>query len=687
MLIESLIRIGRPFLVRAEGAAATLGDITDVYSGQAVAFFRNVIIVEVDEDAPGRPVAAWEVQDWTTTRVEGRREVVEVKRDIAVAAPFTVPKGGNPRNPQGRYAVPAYIVYENDLTRFGDEDVVRRFLEGRLSRTLERPSVAAAELARAVAPVVARASLSSIGKNRRVMGLLLILPVRQEGPYRYSPETPVQEARVDLGPSRLRPGQRVVADLAALVPLVWSAKSEEGATHGQAQGICSICQQEGDVVSIYSKAWPWFTTTWEAPLPETLPKERLVEGAALCADCYAALTQGAQVFGWLTRALPQWLTRELFAPVDSPRGRDTAQKGRAPAPLFGTGFIVPLTDTLLADPGARDQFCLGLEWMRQGGAASGWVRHLESVAGFEFAVPEDFLTEQYRVTLVYFSGQPDRGDIHLRAMIEDVLPSVLTEVDEILWHVAEGTRAVIEAWSRGPDPEDVRRRLKSLPSLLIHAYGPGYLWQNLESVLRRRPLSYHRFIRNVALRLQELARKVGDDATLWRMRDEVRFYLVFRQFWAAYHQRVAAAFPFGEVVTIRPWQELQAMLREQPVSELEFEDVEELGFAIGDLTRQFSRQYYAATRGARDFLQHRVVTFGSNLTPDAILRYALHRFPEYALRLNIPLAERFRQLNGALIVHAQQRQKEIRTQSDRFIAGFWAGYLLHDLGRPGKEAV
>ena len=684
MLIEALVRLGRPFLARAQGARSTLAGITDVLSPQAVGFFRNVMVVEIDEERPGSGPRAWDVQDWTTTRIQGRGEVVEVKGDIAVAAPVAVPRAGNPRRPQGKYPVPAYIVYEADLRQFHDPRVVAEFLAGRWERTRVRSRVPVADIARVVATTLQGAQLSSTGRNRRVMGLLLVLPVGEGGPYRYRPagEATDPEAEVDLGPSRLRPGQRVVASLPALLPLVWSAKTEEGASHGQAVGVCSLCHQEGEVVSIYAKAWPWFSTTWEAPLPESLPRERLVEGAGLCGECYAALTQGAQVFGWLTRPLLHWLSRELFAPVDSPRGRETAEKGRAPATMYGAGFVLPLADSVLADPEAREQFCLGLERMRAGRGAEGWVRHLESVAGFEFAVADEFLTDQHRITLVYFSGQPERGDIHLRAMIEDVLPSVVTQVDEILRESLARQQAVVEAWAPAAFRAEVVTRLHSLPSLLLNAYGPGYLWQNMEAVLRRRPLSYHRFIRNLALRLMELSRKVGDREAHYRMQAEIRFYVVFREFWAAYHQQVAGSLPAGEVVSIRPWQELQAMLRGQPVDRLEFQDVEELAFAIGDLTRQFARQYYAATRGARDFLKHRVMTFGTNLTPDAILRNALARFPEYAARLNMALTERFRLLNGALLVQAQQWQREIRSQPDRFIAGFWAGYLLADVGRP-----
>ena len=124
MLIEHLARLGRPFLARAQEARQTLLDIPDVTSPQAVGFFCNVMIVEVDVARPDGPPAAWDLQDWTSRRVQGNTEVVEVKPDVAAAAPFTIPRGGNPRKPQGRYPVPAYIVYEGDMATFQDPDPV-----------------------------------------------------------------------------------------------------------------------------------------------------------------------------------------------------------------------------------------------------------------------------------------------------------------------------------------------------------------------------------------------------------------------------------------------------------------------------------------------------------------------------------------------------------------------------------
>ena len=52
-------------------------------------------------------------------------------------------------------------------------------------------------------------------------------------------------------------------------------------------------------------------------------------------------------------------------------------------------------------------------------------RYLTAVTGFDIMLPPDTNDKDYRLTLVYFSGEVSRGDIHLRAYIQDVIPSTL----------------------------------------------------------------------------------------------------------------------------------------------------------------------------------------------------------------------------------------------------------------------
>ncbi len=54
-------------------------------------------------------------------------------------------------------------------------------------------------------------------------------------------------------------------------------------------------------------------------------------------------------------------------------------------------------------------------------------RYMTVVTGFDFMLPAEATDEdEYRLTLVYFSGEVSRGDVHLRAYIQDVIPTTLS---------------------------------------------------------------------------------------------------------------------------------------------------------------------------------------------------------------------------------------------------------------------
>ena len=139
---------------------------------------------------------------------------------------------------------------------------------------------------------------------------------------------------------------------------------------------------------------------------------------------------------------------------------------------------------------------------------------------------------------------------------------------------------------------------------------------------------------------------------------------------------------------MRPWKELQAMLAGD-VEQVRFEDAEELGFACGHLTRQFSRWYYKQT--GKDFLRHRVMTFGSDLTPEILWQRALSKFGEYRAKLwrEGALPPWFERLSGLVLMEFSHRREEIRRERAAFMAAFWAGYSLQKRSgqrRRGKSA-
>lgn len=126
---------------------------------------------------------------------------------------------------------------------------------------------------------------------------------------------------------------------------------------------------------------------------------------------------------------------------------------------------------------------------------------------------------------------------------------------------------------------------------------------------------------------------------------------------------------------MRPRQDLVHNVGEAPIKEIAFQDVEELGFAAGYLVRRFASQYYMATN-QKDYLQHRVMTFGSDLKPETIYLRALGKLREYASRVGASLSEDFEQRVAVWLSAYPRMKAEVGKQSNEFMAAFWAGYML-----------
>ena len=239
----------------------------------------------------------------------------------------------------------------------------------------------------------------------------------------------------------------------------------------------------------------------------------------------------------------------------------------------------------------------------------------------------------------------------------------MVEVDELLETVSDWSRVFYtenQSW--------LRQRLRSLPYLLVNVYGPGFLWESLSDVLHSKALPWYSFVRGVAHRCDELSHNLSNNSLA--LRNEAVLYATFRYFYEHYHE----TFNLKRRV-MRPWQTLLETIGSAPVKDIEFQDTEELGFAAGYLVRQFSRQYYRAS-DEKDYLQHRVMTFGSDLTPDIIYRRALGKLPEYAIRVKANLSEDFRQRLGVWLNAYPQMKMQVKKNSDEFMAAFWSGYML-----------
>ncbi|MFZ5633835.1 MAG: TM1802 family CRISPR-associated protein [Bacillota bacterium] len=631
----------------------------------------------------------------------------------AAGTPFIVPIGGNPLTPQGRYGPPVYPVYDQQIRFFasGNLDEAVNFFRGRVERTLGF-SLNSEECRQVAEELVGAAQKLGPGKEK-VLGIVVLADTSSNDVFGLVPEdAPVSKGYAELGPSVLLPGYKIVSCLEKAMELFINARVEEGAALGSREGPkakCSFCGEAGRTVSPDCKALPWLATTWTGPLPTSLKEERIVDSISLCPSCYSAMNFGANVFLKLTRLVDNTLVRELFAPVATATGKEAVRQSGSKETIYGSLYALPVTDGFLEDGEEREQFVEDLysilkELPKQ-------ERNLHAITGFESCLPagDDQKMDNYRLTLIYYSGDPGRKDIHLRTVIEDVVPSTAKQLRNLVLDVREeANKTWIEVWGPNYRQDYI---YNSLPNLLVYAYGGTYLWHSLAACLHRQLLSFERFMANYVHRLDGLTAELPESH--WQMKKEVFFFLIFNKFLELYTERIQNE-PGGEDVVRKDWRELLDVISTDKIYDMTF-DVFSLGFVAGYLTRQFHNSYYykkkrerggvdTAEVGAKDaeaaepkgrdkidFIKERIMTFGSKLSPDAVFRRGLFMMDEYARRLDMDIIanQSFWSRLGIVITayEDEELKREVQKNRDTFMGSFWAGYHLMQLAKGEKNAT
>lgn len=679
MIIEDLIRTGRALLENLSDEE-TLRLISDVTETQVKNFFQHVFVVEIPPDDSGLEPVALPMQRWGQDIVPSGKKRAEFVPEWqrALGAPFVYPKGGNPTNPQGMYGNPVFIAFEKQLRDFREsQQALRDFVVRRLDRC---PSIqlTPVQLQQAMASLQSRFATDLPDDAGKRLGLVILADVgSDESAYSwgdYSGEA--------IGKSVLRSDRYLIPNLRIVLRRFWHSKLEEGAEEGRRSGHCTICGNGEGVISSYCKAWPWYLPEWRGPLPLGGQRKLLVEGIGLDEPCYRALTVGACHFNKLTRRIHHDVTRELFTPANDGQARQMARRRKLSdfPSIYGAAYLVPLLDE--GRPQGADSSLMGLT-VDNSTSGGQLVRHLDDITGFEIRLPEE-ATDRFRLTLVYFSGEPSRGDVHLRGVIEDVQPSGLRRLVRQRRPLADAARALLRAlYPKSSEKQSTffLRRTSLLPYMLARGYGGPYLWQQLERTLRHRPLDYRRPVRNAGHRMSTLLSGLPDSE--FQLREEAFFFLTLLDFISRHNQGLAEG---GEIKEpMRHWKELLCAVLESPPEEMELASPAELGFACGVLVRQFSRQYWLATKTGnegKDYLKHRVVTFGSSLTPDVLWKRGLPQIFELETRLqDLHLSEAFRQRLGVVLNQFERRRDQVHAERDGFMAGFWSGYALQGAGR------
>lgn len=682
------MRIGRVIQGSSIAPADILKVVSDVATDKARNFLAKVIIVEVDKrNEKPCDVAVLPVRECGSWVVGGKKRQVfvpDVKQ--ALAFPFIIPSGGNPINAQGVYPVAAYPVYERHFKNFtSDEDSIIEYLSSRLDRTID-VNLEPDEISKIAGSI--KKVLPEIEFEGKKLGVMVLAVIQDDSPYFLVEPGSVRNGDLILGNSRLNPGLLIAADTEKLLSNFWVAKFSEGDAGGQKdEGVCSICQKEGPVVSAYNKALYWLPITWEAPLSFGRDKD-LVESIALCTDCYSDLTLGASVFDKMSKALDLVLIKEVFAPVASPIGKEYSLRGSVKDVIRGSMVALPLNDHILNDKELADEWVYSMSDIIGGDASldvvgrkgTGKTRHLKNIIGFEARLPEEWDNEEFRLTLIYFSGDPGKLNIHLRAVIGDVLPTTASQLQEICEEVCEQIQEIIDDGYIMLSEKSVarkRRQISTLPYLLSVAFGPPYVWSSMEKALKREPLDKLLFYKNSSSRMTQLGKLLPE--SIFSLQQETIDYLAINQFLSLYNNNLANL--KGGEENMKTAKELISATWDTPVDELQFETIDELGFAAGQVVQRFGNSYYVGTNG-KDYIKHRIMTFGTSLTPEVIHYKALGRMEEYVTMLGLRVSPDVLKRAAVASIGFVQFEDEIKKSKDRFMAAFWAGYSL---GRKKKN--
>ncbi|HSR50598.1 MAG TPA: hypothetical protein VLV83_07195 [Acidobacteriota bacterium] len=676
MIIEDLIRTGR-LLQSALTDQESLQLISDAAENNVKNFYQHVFVVEIPPEDSGSLPAALPMQRWGQDVVPEGKKKARFEPDLkrALGAPVVYPKGGNPINPQGIYGNPAFLVFDRHFGGFRQgAEQVRDFLQRRLDRC-PRLSLSSQFLEHVVEALHARVAEALSDAEGKTLGIVLLADVDgEESAFRWADYSPVA-----VGNSMLSSDKYLVPRHSVILQRFWLGKLAEGADGGRRTGACTICGKGDGVISSYSKAWPWYLPEWRCPLPRGGQRKLMVESIALDEGCYRALTVGACFFNKRTRRLHHQVTREVFSPEGDGQARQImARKSLSDFPvIYGAALMLPLLGGTNDRSEASQAITDVLLKEHSGGQL---VQHLGDVTGFELGLPEK-VTDRFRLNLLYFSGQPSRGDIHLRAVIEDLLPSALRAVVGCLRPLADAAHVVFQAlYPHGSQKQKnyFRQRTRLLPYLLSRGYGGAYVWDQLERTLRRQRLGFHRPVRNAARRMATLASTLPESEN--QLREEVFFFLVLLDFISLHNQGTAEGGESNK--PMKHWKELLAAVQESPPEQMDtaLSGPPELGFACGVLVRRFSRQYWQVTKTGRegkDYLKHRVVTFGASLTPEVLWKRGLPQIFDLETRLQtLTLNDDFRQRLGVILNSFERSREEVRAQRDGFMAGFWSGYAL-----------
>lgn len=681
MLSYDLIRMGSIIKQSNIRSFELLKLVSDNTNLQARNFLTNVIIIEIDKTSGESQISMWPIHE-CGSYIEGIKKKKEFVPDTeqSIAYPFILPSGGNPLQPQGRYPVANYPIYDAQFKQFSERaSVIETFISSRVKRTsgliLEE-----ADIKEIAALIKNKLNQDNSFLTEKRLGLMVLVFIDgKNSPYFYSDNVLYDKTNLLVGESKIYPGKYVKVNMDKIIDQFWDAKFEEGIICGSKdKGICTICGQFGPVVSGYNKSLYWFPITWEAPLSFGNDKN-IVKSIALCKECYCNLTVGADLFGSLSSLVDSSLVKEVFAPVSSAVVKNRIKMNTADN-IYGSMIVLPLLDTVFENRELANEWIEVLQSSMDKSILSELrskksrkARHLDNITGFKSTLPEDWANEDFRLTLIYFSGEPTKLNIYLRAIIEDILPPIAEMVQDLMNEVVEEINNVMNECTVISEQsiERKKKQIQSLPYLLASAFGAAHVWTTMQKVFKGRNIDKQLFIKNISLRMNQEAKLLPD--SIFNLQQESVEYFAINSFLDKYNTRIAGQ--KGGENTMKSVKELINLTWEIPVEEMRFESIDELGFAAGQIVQRFGKSYYEGNNH-KDFIKHRILTFGSSLTPEVIRNKALGRMEEYIVMLDLKVSPDVLKRAAVVSMNFVKFEKEINLNKDRFMAAFWAGYSL-----------
>lgn len=663
MLLESIVRAGSPIAQSSMSHVQRIRYLTDIESDTAKNFFRHVFVIELNDEG--------EAFHFFNFHSENHGKTV-VDQEKASSFPIILPSGGNRTNAQGIYPIPCYPLYDKNISSLTDQSEVKKMIKSRLDRTLSYRHLDENDrkkISERVARILQKEASLYVTKEKQ-FGILMIADLSlnvfsvQDSVNDLESFLYVCESKVIKNP--------VLLDAKKVSRGLVESRVQEAKELGEAKGKTSTLSEERseETVSAYNKGWLWLSPTWEMPKSIYWGPKDWTKGIRLNRSEYEGFLYGTQLMKKTQVPLSSTLLKELFAPVTSMEAKQNMNPTNFDT-VFGIPLLVPVLDGEAED--MRKYYEVMSQRARlkaENEQASVSDIQLEFIAGLEnIVLPR--VSDDYRLMILYYSGELSRGNIHIRAVMEDVLPSILSSLQQLLKNLRDDDLPGIRR-AFGLDPHNKPdRRLLYLPALLSNAYGTGYLWSSLQSVLDRKEITVDRIRTYTSMKLNELANK----NEFGLMRYELVFYHGFLAFYKAYCQEIVKNGK-GER-TMGEWMDLAKRYQAGTCTDEDYGSPETIGFISGLALKQFSQSYY--TKTGRSFVEHRVMRFGSKLTPEMIWKQGLLRCEELSAQWDLRIKQNFREALARLLTSMLDAKNErwLTRYKDEFMTTFWSGYLMY----------